>query len=131
MPALQEEIQKEGITDQDEIDMREQNGNPVKVMSSGYEGDSAKNSPNRSKTLFNNHLTMSPGRAAKPFFAGGKMRNLERLKWWEDYEAKDGRRTPHFTCQVCACNVQHRSPGQYRACNCLSSIYHLLRNEVV
>ncbi|CAJ1333888.1 unnamed protein product [Effrenium voratum] len=65
---IQEEIQKEGITDQDEIDMREQNGNPVKVMSSGYEG-----------------------RAAKPFFAGGKMRNLERLKWWEDYEAKDGR----------------------------------------
>ncbi len=31
------------------------------------------------------------GRAPEPFFAGGKMRNLERLKWWEDYAAKDSR----------------------------------------
>jgi len=35
---LQEEIKAEGITDQDEIDMREQNRNPVKVLCSGYEG---------------------------------------------------------------------------------------------
>jgi len=65
---IQEEIKAEGITDQDEIDMREQNRNPVKVLCSGYEG-----------------------RAPEPFFAGGKMRNLERLKWWEDYAAKDSR----------------------------------------
>ncbi|CAK9075610.1 unnamed protein product [Durusdinium trenchii] len=65
---IQDGIQFDGITDQDEIDMREQNRNPVKVLSSGYEG-----------------------RAPEPFFAGGKMRNLERLKWWENYAAKDGR----------------------------------------
>lgn len=65
---IQEGIKADGITDQDEIDMREQNLNPVKVLCSGYEG-----------------------RAAEPFFAGGKMRNLERLKWWEDYAAKDSR----------------------------------------
>ncbi|CAE7363517.1 nipblb, partial [Symbiodinium pilosum] len=65
---IQAEIKAENITDQDEIDMREQNLNPVKVMSSGYEG-----------------------RAPEPFFAGGKMRTLQRLKWWETYEAKDNR----------------------------------------
>ena len=40
------EIKAENITDQDEIDMREQNLNPVKVMSSGYEG------PQMSSMLF-------------------------------------------------------------------------------
>ncbi|CAE7214360.1 prpE [Symbiodinium sp. CCMP2592] len=65
---IQAAIVAENITDQDEIDMREQNLNPIKVMSSGYEG-----------------------RAAEPFFAGGKMRTLERLRWWESYEAKDDR----------------------------------------
>ncbi|CAE7344092.1 nipblb, partial [Symbiodinium necroappetens] len=65
---IQEAIVAESITDQDEIDMREQNLNPIKVMSSGYEG-----------------------KAAEPFFAGGKMRTLERLRWWESYEAKDDR----------------------------------------
>ena len=37
-PSRQDEIRLDNITDQDEIDMREQNGNPVKVLSSGYEG---------------------------------------------------------------------------------------------
>merc|ERR1712151_527679 len=50
------------------IDLLQQNGNPIKVMTSGYEG-----------------------RAPEPFFAGGKMRNLERVKWWEDYDASDER----------------------------------------
>ena len=26
------------------------------------------------------------GKAPEPFFAGGKMRTLERVKWWEDYD---------------------------------------------
>ena len=47
---------------------------------------------------FANNLTCE-GRAAEPFFAGGKMRNLERLKWWEDYAAKDSRPTAPGTSQ--------------------------------
>ena len=38
MRAVQEGIQKDEVTDQEEIDMREQNLNPVKVLTSGYEG---------------------------------------------------------------------------------------------
>lgn len=34
----EDDIKSDGITDQDEIDMREQNLNPVKVLCSGYEG---------------------------------------------------------------------------------------------
>ena len=45
-----------------------------------------------------------PGRAPEPFFAGGKMRNLERLKWWEDYAAEDGRQ-PVWSPHAQACMV--------------------------
>ena len=48
--------------------MASQNENPVKVLCSGMEV-----------------------RAAVPFFAGGKMRNLARCQWWEDYPADDGK----------------------------------------
>ena len=30
------------------------------------------------------------GKAAEPFFAGGKMRTLERMKWWETYTPAAG-----------------------------------------
>lgn len=65
---VQDTIKKDSITDQDEVDLLEQNMNPVKVLSSGKEA-----------------------RAAEPFFAGGKMRNLERAKWWEDHKPDDDR----------------------------------------
>lgn len=58
-----EKIEHESITNCDEIDRIEQNENPVKVLSSGMEDY-----------------------APKPFFAGGKMRNLERVRWWEKDE---------------------------------------------
>ena len=61
-------IEANSVVDEDEIDIIEQNENPIKVLCSGMEV-----------------------RAAEPFFAGGKMRNLERAKWWEDYDAADGR----------------------------------------
>ena len=53
---------------EDEVDMLEQNENPIKVLCSGME---------------------TP--AAEKFFAGGKWRTLERHKWWEDYDAEDGK----------------------------------------
>ena len=65
---IQNKIKDEGITDPDQIDMLEQNENPVKVLCSGMEVP-----------------------AAEKFFAGGKWRTLERHKWWEDYTAEDGR----------------------------------------
>lgn len=51
----------------DEVDMLMQNENPVKVVTTGMEVP-----------------------AAEPFFAGGKMRTLERFKWWEKYDGKAG-----------------------------------------
>mmetsp|Transcript_75553 Transcript_75553/g.233762 ORF Transcript_75553/g.233762 Transcript_75553/m.233762 type:complete len:363 (-) Transcript_75553:57-1145(-) len=51
----------------DEVDMLLQNENPVKVVTTGMEVQ-----------------------AAEPFFAGGKMRSLERFKWWEKYDGKGG-----------------------------------------
>eukprot|EP00656_Telonema_subtile_P021969 TRINITY_DN23004_c0_g1_i1.p1 TRINITY_DN23004_c0_g1~~TRINITY_DN23004_c0_g1_i1.p1 ORF type:complete len:216 (+),score=48.37 TRINITY_DN23004_c0_g1_i1:119-766(+) len=66
--SIAQSLAADGVTDSDEIDMAEQNRNPVKVLTSGMEI-----------------------RAAEPFFAGGKMRNLERAKWWENYLAEDGR----------------------------------------
>lgn len=80
MRAVQEGIRKDEVKDQEEIDMREQNLNPVKVLTSGYEG-----------VRLDVKASRWSGRAPEPFFAGGKMRNLERLKWWEDYAAEDGR----------------------------------------
>jgi len=65
---LKARIEEDGIKDPDEIDLIMQNENPITVLSSGYER-----------------------RAPEPFFAGGKMRNLERWRWWEDYEPEDGR----------------------------------------
>ena len=44
----------------DEIALLEQNGNPVKVATSGLEGP-----------------------AAQRYFAGGRWRTVERVKWWE------------------------------------------------
>ena len=44
----------------DEIGLLEQNGNPVKVATSGLEGY-----------------------APRPFFASGRWRTLERIRWWE------------------------------------------------
>jgi len=61
-------IALEGIEDPDQLDMIEQNDNPIKCLCSGRE-------------------VMAP----EPFFAGGKMRNLMREMWWEDHEAEDGR----------------------------------------
>eukprot|EP00812_Abedinium_dasypus_P014614 NODE_815_length_1354_cov_261.565820.p1 GENE.NODE_815_length_1354_cov_261.565820~~NODE_815_length_1354_cov_261.565820.p1 ORF type:complete len:397 (-),score=88.99 NODE_815_length_1354_cov_261.565820:146-1336(-) len=65
---VEERIVAEAIADEDERELLRQNDNPVKVVTSGYEQ-----------------------RAAKPFFAGGKMRNLGRARWWEEYTAEDGR----------------------------------------
>lgn len=51
----------------DDRDMAEQNENPVNVLTSGME---------------------VPTKV--PFFAGGKMRTLERYRWWEDYGGEEG-----------------------------------------
>jgi len=65
--ATAAQIKEEGIEDKEVIDLMEQNNNPIKVLSSGLEG-----------------------KAAEPFFAGGKMRTLERVKWWETYAPAAG-----------------------------------------
>jgi len=65
---IQDKINRENIDDKDEIDLLKQNMNPVKVLTSGIEG-----------------------RAPEPFFAGGKLRNLDRVRWWDTYEATDKR----------------------------------------
>eukprot|EP00418_Pyrodinium_bahamense_P077909 CAMPEP_0179074128 /NCGR_PEP_ID=MMETSP0796-20121207/32926_1 /TAXON_ID=73915 /ORGANISM="Pyrodinium bahamense, Strain pbaha01" /LENGTH=362 /DNA_ID=CAMNT_0020771341 /DNA_START=67 /DNA_END=1152 /DNA_ORIENTATION=- len=51
----------------DEVDMLMQNENPVKVVTTGMEVP-----------------------AAEPFFAGGKLRSLERFRWWEKYDGQAG-----------------------------------------
>jgi len=63
-----ESMRAEGKTPtDDEVDMLLQNENPVKVVTTGMEVP-----------------------AAEPFFAGGKMRTLERFRWWEKYDGKAG-----------------------------------------
>ena len=52
----------------DEIGLLEQNGNPVKVATSGLEGY-----------------------APRPFFASGRWRTLERIRWWESAPPPPGR----------------------------------------
>ena len=52
----------------DEIALLEQNGNPVKVATSGLEGP-----------------------AAQRYFAGGRWRTVERVKWWEREPPPAGR----------------------------------------
>eukprot|EP00658_Telonema_sp_P-2_P037312 TRINITY_DN2683_c0_g1_i5.p1 TRINITY_DN2683_c0_g1~~TRINITY_DN2683_c0_g1_i5.p1 ORF type:complete len:280 (-),score=65.91 TRINITY_DN2683_c0_g1_i5:169-1008(-) len=59
-------IEAGGVVDADTIDQMEQNENPVKVLTSGMEVP-----------------------APEPFFAGGKMRTLERERWWESYDGAD------------------------------------------
>jgi len=52
---------------QDERDMAKQNDNPVTVLTTGMEVP-----------------------AKEPYFAGGKMRTLERHPWWEEYSREHG-----------------------------------------
>eukprot|EP00928_Gymnodinium_smaydae_P007618 TRINITY_DN12731_c0_g1_i1.p1 TRINITY_DN12731_c0_g1~~TRINITY_DN12731_c0_g1_i1.p1 ORF type:complete len:387 (-),score=90.90 TRINITY_DN12731_c0_g1_i1:396-1454(-) len=60
--------EREGRTpSSDDKDMIIQNENPVKVLTSGMEVP-----------------------AAEPFFAGGKMRTLQRYRWWEEYNGAAG-----------------------------------------
>jgi hypothetical protein len=60
---IDEELQARGIArDSLAADLERQNGNPVSVCTSGLERA-----------------------AAVPFRAGGRMRRVERLPWWEDY----------------------------------------------
>lgn len=51
----------------DKLDMMLQNDNPVNVLTTGMEVP-----------------------APEPFFAGGKMRTLQRYRWWEDYSGGNG-----------------------------------------
>ena len=57
-----------GALSDDEVAQEEQNGNPVRVLTSGLETSTA-----------------------VPFYAGGRMRTLERFRWWNNYSAPDGR----------------------------------------
>lgn len=52
---------------EEERELAEQNENPVHVLTTGMEVP-----------------------AKEPFFAGGKMRTLERHRWWEDYNGEAG-----------------------------------------
>ena len=64
-------IRRRGLVnqrDRDEIDLLEQNSNPVKVATSGLEGY-----------------------APRRFFASGRWRTLERIKWWDREPPPSGR----------------------------------------
>ena len=58
--------QRPASTDEVEQELAHQNDNPVKVLTSGLEQ-----------------------RAGEPFETGGKVRNLERVHWWKEYEGED------------------------------------------
>jgi hypothetical protein len=59
---IHEELEARGVTDDFEVRLALQNRNPVKVLTSGHERPTA-----------------------EPFEAGGKLRDRERVRWWEDY----------------------------------------------
>lgn len=61
---IERELRQRGIaTDSLAADLERQNRNPVAVCTSGLERE-----------------------AAAPFHAGGRMRRVERVPWWEDYD---------------------------------------------
>ncbi len=61
--AVIADLDRRGVTDRDERDVAYQTRNPVRVCTSGPEE-----------------------RAARPFFAGGKMRSVGRVAWWHDWK---------------------------------------------
>jgi hypothetical protein len=60
--GIEARLREREISDWNEAELAHQNGNPIKVLTSGREQ-----------------------RTAVPFEAGGKVRVLERVKWWHDY----------------------------------------------
>jgi hypothetical protein len=60
---IEAQLQERGVGDWTECELAHQNENPVKVLTSGGEQ-----------------------RAAIPFEAGGKVRVLERVRWWQAYD---------------------------------------------
>ena len=58
---IRDDLEAHGVTDDFEVRLALQNRNPVKVLTSGHER-----------------------RAAEPFEAGGRLRDRERVRWWED-----------------------------------------------
>ena len=60
--AIVADLDQHGVTDRFDRELAMQNGNPVKVLTSGPEE-----------------------RAAKPFYAGGRMREECRSRWWDEY----------------------------------------------
>jgi hypothetical protein len=59
---IREDLAARGVTEDFEMRLTLQNRNPVKVLTSGHERPTA-----------------------EPFEAGGKLRDRERVRWWEDY----------------------------------------------
>lgn len=79
--AIVEDLDERNVVDPIARSLAKQNGNPVKVLTSGLEG-----------------------RAAKPFYAGGKMRDEGRARWWDEYA--DG------VCCVCGHYWRTSLPGE-------------------
>jgi hypothetical protein len=61
---IEAELQRQGVVDPVEQEQAHQNGNPVKLATSGPEK-----------------------RAARPFWSGGRERFLDRVPWWEHYSS--------------------------------------------
>jgi hypothetical protein len=59
--AIRADLNLRGVTDSSERGLAMQNGNPIKVLTSGPEC-----------------------RTDRPYYAGGKMRNEARVPWWRD-----------------------------------------------
>ncbi len=60
---IEADLGRRGVTDKLQMGLAHQNENPVKLVTSGPEAA-----------------------ATKPFFAGGKLRNAARVRWWENYK---------------------------------------------
>ena len=78
----------------DEIGLLEQNGNPVKVATSGLEGY-----------------------APRPFFASGRWRTLERIRWWESAPPPAG---PNPNPNPNPSPSSSPNPNPNQACGCTS-----------
>ena len=59
---IREDLAARGVTEDFEVRFTLQNRNPVKVLATGHERPTA-----------------------EPFEAGGRLRDRERVRWWEDY----------------------------------------------